>query len=267
MKKYILGLLLCGLYGSIFAQSNARIANTGAVNKHTITLPMERAVYQRVGDQATIRLAGQLRTIKLINRVEYRVRKLDKFGNVVSTQIDWTILPLFSTVNSGGLFNTTVTLPTGWYDTQVRTRFSLNNTYEESDPVKFGIGEVLFFAGQSNAQGVPLQSEGYAPAFSNTYDCISAVSQNCWCKKTYEFPLFTLLKRELSDGIARVAPNGNQNVWCYEALGRKLVEKAESQEGKIVPIVVFNAGSTSTAINNWKESAENAQAQTMPLVF
>ncbi|HAK76131.1 MAG TPA: hypothetical protein DCM71_04300 [Runella sp.] len=260
MKKYIIGLLFCSLAGIAMSQSNAREAAVNAVPVHTITLPLERTVYQRVNNEATIRLAGQLRTIRFISQVQYKVEKLDKYGTVTGIQTDWTSLALNPIILSGGLFSTTLNnVPTGWYNVQIRTRLGFTGSlYEYSAPTKFGIGEVLFFAGQSNAQGAPLDLAGGTPTFSGQpYDCISAINQNCWCKNTYQFPEFSLLTKSSQDTYSRIAPNGNQNVWCYEALGRKLVDQAEISEGKVVPIVVFKAQLLITGKSQQKMSKQS----------
>jgi len=39
--------------------------------------------------------------------------------------------------------------------------------------------------------------------------------------------VFEKLKRGISNTEQKIAPNGNQDVWYYESLGRRLVDKLE----------------------------------------
>ena len=269
MKNRILLLLFCVLGWESIAQKNARITGTEAIPIIKLYLPLNRAVYQRVNNVATFKLAGQLGYLGTTQFVSYKVENLDKFGNVTGTYTDWTNFPLGPIAQSGGLFNKDLTLPTGWYSIQVRQKTKFGNFFSLyfSDNIKVGVGEVLFFAGQSNAQGQRLGiengiSRGGTPQLGTPYDCISAINQPNMCKKTYFFPEFNKLTRDTDDANnnsgMKITPNGVFNVWCYEALAKKLVDK----DGTVIPVSIFNAAHESTVIDNWKTTAMNSGVST-----
>ena len=181
MKKSI---FLLSFFLSFFLKAQdktARIASpqaTNAVNAIdylTISLPLDRSVYQRnTSNEATITVAGQLGIVGRTNWVRYTVEKLDKFGVYQSDQIPSTSLLLSPIVSNGGLFSISLTLPTGWYSVKIQQnygygRLGISNNTTTTKTVKVGVGEVIFFAGQSNAQGV---SGVRSPDTGPEYDCI-----------------------------------------------------------------------------------------------
>jgi Secretion system C-terminal sorting domain/Carbohydrate esterase, sialic acid-specific acetylesterase len=189
--------------------------------------------------------------------VRYSIDKLDKNGNVTGTQIASTSLSLSPIIANGGLFSVNILLPVGWYRIKVEQSTGLFGTITTKS-VKVGVGEVLFFAGQSNAQGI----SGVSPPNTGTeYDCISAANQvsQCYCKSVFAFPEFTLLKRGTSSNATTIAPNGFADAWYYEALGKKIVDK---EAGKVIPVAFFNVGYGGTGINNWQVSANNPTGTT-----
>lgn len=126
---------------------------------------------------------------------------------------------------------------------------------------------MIFFAGQSNAQGVNgVRSPGYGkdpgdPDYSPEYDCVSVINNtvDCYCKSTFSFPKFDNLERGAFNGDKQIAPNGYADAWYYEALGKKIVDK---EAGKVIPVVFFNVGYGGTSINNWQVSANNPNGTT-----
>jgi Secretion system C-terminal sorting domain/Putative binding domain, N-terminal len=127
---------------------------------------------------------------------------------------------------------------------------------------------VIFFAGQSNAQGVNgVRSPGFGknpgdPDYSPEYDCISAINNfaDCYCQNAFPFPKFSQLIRGAFDTDRQIAPNGSADVWYYEALGKKIVDK---EAGKVIPVVFFNNGQGGTSVENWKLSAGNPAGNTL----
>ena len=222
-----------------------------------ISLPLDRTVFQQSSfNNTTFQLAGQ---VKFYNpsssnpAPEYQIESLNKNGGVISISQNWTNAGI--NYSATGFFNKTITLSTGWY--RITVRYNGTNT----NAVKVGIGEVIFAAGQSNAQGVELGGgNGGIPDLGTNYDCITTVNENCWCLKTYKFPVFNQMEYTATDGFMKVAPNGNQTLWCYQALGKRIVDK---NPAVVTPVVIFNAGSGGSGIDNWKVSSENENNTTV----
>lgn len=226
-----------------------------------ISLPLDRTVFQQSSSNSTtFQLAGQ---VKFYNQSgsnpapEYQIESLNKNGGVISVPQGWTNAGI--NYSATGFFNKTITLSTGWY--RITVRYNGTNT----NAVKVGVGEVIFAAGQSNAQGVELGGgNGGIPDLGTNYDCITTVNENCWCLKTYKFPVFNQMEYTATDGFMKVAPNGNQTLWCYQALGKRIVDK---NPAVVTPVVIFNAGSGGSGIDNWKVSSENENNTTVnPLI-
>jgi hypothetical protein len=215
-----------------------------------------------------ILLAGQLGIIGWTNWVRYSVDKLKKDGSFDVNQISNTSLSLGPIVADGGLFSVNITLPTGWYRINVQQNTGLFGNTTTTKSVKVGVGEVIFFAGQSNAQGVNgVRSPGFGKNpgdsdYSPEYDCVSAVNNfaDCYCKNAFTFPKFSQLIRGAFDTDRQIAPNGSADVWYYEALGKKIVDK---EPGKVIPVVFFNNGQGGTTVENWKLSAGNSIGSTL----
>jgi hypothetical protein len=226
-----------------------------------ISLPLDRAVYQRnSNNSAIVKFATQLNYVSNMQTgtAKYYVEKLDKYGNNPSPgtyHIGPTVISDASLIQNNGLFNTDLTLATGWYKITVTVNvfYRPNQTTPMTESVKVGVGEVLFFAGQSNAQGI---SGVRSPDTGTEYDCVSAINNtdDCYCKSNFGFPVFDILKRGTFDGERKIAPNGTADVWYYEALGKKIVDK---EAGKVIPVAFFNVGYGGSAINNWQRAANN----------
>jgi hypothetical protein len=227
-----------------------------------ISLPLDRTVFQQnASNSATFQLAGQVKyyfSSGATNAVpEYQIESLNKTGGLISIQQSWTNTGINYSTTSG-FFNKTITLSTGWYRITVRyDPFSLGYT----NSIKVGVGEVIFAAGQSNAQGVAINGnvKGGIPVGAN-YDCIMAVNERGWCKNrdNYKFPFFDKMvySNTDADGDKKVAPNGYQSLWCYQELGQKIVDR-KSTNNVTTPVAFFNAGASSSSVDNWKESSAN----------
>ncbi len=220
-----------------------------------ISLPLDRIVYQQNNSSvASFVLAGQVQGYYSgQNTVEYQIERLNKDGIVISTYLNWTSLALSAT----GFYKQDInTLPTGWY--KISVRYLSSNTVS----VKVGVGEVIVAAGQSNAQGIDLDNRGTTIPGSATvnYDCLIAVNETCWCYQfeNYPFPKFDKMVYSDKDKLSRVAPNGNQTLWCYQELGKLIVDRSSV----VTPVMFFNAGAGGTGIDNWKKSAENLAIKT-----
>ncbi|MFD1819731.1 sialate O-acetylesterase, partial [Pseudarcicella hirudinis] len=238
--------------------------NTFSQTSVKISLPLDRTVFQQsTANNATFQLAGQINYYypsSMGSTLEYQIESLSRTGEVIATTQSWTGTGI-NYATSSGFFNKTLTLSTGWYRISVRYNTNYSGSIK-SNAIKVGVGEVLFAAGQSNAQGVEMggSNKGGIPDLKGNYDCINAVNQNCWCKQTYDFPIFKQMEYSAEDKVSRIAPNGNQTLWCYQALGKQIVDK---NTNVVTPVVFFNAGSGGTGIDNWSTSAGNPNGTTI----
>jgi hypothetical protein len=249
--------------------NSQRVSSVNSVDFLTISLPLDRSVYQRnSSNKATITIAGQLGIVGFTNWVRYTVERLNKAGVYQGDEGSVISLPVNEIVSKGGLFSVERELPTGWYRIKIQQNYSyrpsgFGNNITTTKYVKVGVGEVIFIAGQSNAQGIDnVRAPDSGP--DGEYDCISTVNENGWCRRVYNFPEFQLLRKGMFNTDVKIAPNGNQDVWCYEALAKKLVDK---ESGKVIPICFFNAASVATSIDNWSVSSGNENAITEPPLF
>lgn len=217
-----------------------------------ISLPLDRSVYQRdQSSKAMIPVAVQF-TDPNAATFTYKVEKLNVVTGLspMPEQIGSLSVP------ANGLFQTTLQISAGWYRLVIQA-YSQAGASLESGEVRFGVGEVLYSAGQSNMQGVELGTEGPPALPGNAYDGLSVINQNCFCKRTFPFPVFEKMERGASDTQKKIAPNGNQNLWCYEVAARKI-----SDDNGGIPVAFFNTASTGTTVMNWSESADNPNAVT-----
>ena len=243
MKNIIMSLILYGPFISL----------TSIAQSIDVSLPLNRAVYQRnTNNQATIPVRLQ---VNESSATEIRI-KFEK----INYKTGLTPIPSIieeHTLAQDGLFDKDYTLTTGWYVLTITTYDHKQNVVSNHTS-KVGVGEVFISAGQSNSQGTPLSAEGGPPLLSGlSYDAIQAINQNCFCKKEYPFPIIERMERSAVDGQKKIAPNGNQNIWFYEVLGREIADKTEG-----TPVLFFNAASTGSSIENWSTSANSSSAIT-----
>jgi hypothetical protein len=114
-RVFLLLAFFC-LFFQTFAQKSAKVMSTNScptcpATPIRISLPLDRSVFQQVGNSATFLLAGQIIANVSTTQIKYQIEKLDKMGNYVSMQRNFTDIPYSNT----GLFNTSITLTTGWY--------------------------------------------------------------------------------------------------------------------------------------------------------
>ncbi len=218
-----------------------------------ISLPLNRSVYQRdAASKATVPVAIQFKNADT-RKFSYKVEKLNVItgGSPVPETIEFLNVP------ENGLFQVNLQqVSAGWHKLTVQT-YNAENSPLETSEIKFGVGEVLFSAGQSNIQGIGLGAEGSPLLAGDAYDGLSLINQNCFCKKTFPFPVFEKMERGTYDTQKKVAPNGNQNLWCYEVAARKI-----SDDNGGIPVIFFNTASTGTLVMNWSETANNRNAIT-----
>lgn len=231
MKKYIiLTLLLCSFI------TKAQIS---------ISWPVDRAVFQRANTNNTVVwFAGQCTTTWGTGyKMQYRIVSLDKYGNETNSP-SW--LPI--TLNTGKTFRFSLSQNTGWYRFYTRL---LNGSQQQIgiNSIKFGVGEVLVIAGQSNAAGEGVVSYGTA---NGMYDCIIASTQGYINKCRTTLPVFPVFG-VLNPTYGNIPPNGTQP-WAYELLGKKIVDR---ESGRVIPVMFFNAGLSGSSITQWNDSVNN----------
>ena len=127
MKKSLFFLFLLVSFHLKAQDKTSKLASPQSilsVDYLTISLPLDRAVYQRdTNNRAEITIAGQLGILGRTNWVRYTIEKLDKFGAYDSDYTPATSLLLAPIVANGGLFSVKVILPTGWYSVKIQQNF------------------------------------------------------------------------------------------------------------------------------------------------
>ena len=211
----------------------------------TITYPSNRVVFQRDNsNQASVTIAGYFSGC--IDRVEARfIPRLAEQGTASPANGGWVTIQ--NNPHSGNFYGS-MTVTGGWYKLEVRAILD-NAEVAISSVERVGVGEVFLIAGQSNSTGGDEHPNGpsatddrvssvnfqnYNPNASPSIAPYSAIQLPC--------PEFVHL-----DAVTKTAPFGNY-AWCWGAFGDSLVKKLQ------VPVMIFNAGWSSTGIRNWRES-------------
>jgi hypothetical protein len=235
MKKYIILALLLASFCFSFAQT-------------TITLPLNNSVFQRnSSNSALVYFSGQPVGLSSWNssfQMQYRISTLDNTGNTTSTGF-WNNI----STGVGHTYFFSTTISTGWYRFETRI-FNGSIQIGTIIGVKFGVGEVIIIAGQSNAQGYGSITYPTQPID----DCIivSAQTSSNVCSSTLPvFPVFSKISNTSS-----ISPNGFQP-WAYINLGNQIVDK---EVGKVIPVLFLNAGNSATSIDNWYQTSNNTSA-------
>jgi Carbohydrate esterase, sialic acid-specific acetylesterase len=219
--KRIFFILICQ---STFAQIN-------------VTMPVERSVFQRVNNVASIHIGGNI----LYAADEVQARVLPIQGGLAT---DWKVVdqkPI------GGTFVGELTNVTGgWYKLEVRALANGMQLGEIVTVAKVGVGEVLFIAGQSNAQGGRPPMGGFYDftkyaATDDRVNCIDYFDADEY--SILPFPKIIQLKAETD-----IAPHGHAS-WCYGLLGDKIAKELN------VPVLFFNAAEGGTRISQWAQGA------------
>lgn len=217
-----------------------------------VSLPLNRSVYQRnAASNAQVPIAIQFKNAESV-KFTY---KIDRINTQTGSLLTPTVLQTLQ-IPANGLYQNVVQLDTGWYQLEVST-YRVDNSVTETNTLKFGVGEVIFSAGQSNIQGIELGTAGPPVLPGSPYDGLSVINQNCFCKKTFPFPVFEKMERGANDTQKKIGPTGNQNLWCYEVVGRNV---SDSNGG--IPVAIFNTASTGTTVGNWSDSANDPNVTT-----
>ncbi|MDR6560211.1 MULTISPECIES: sialate O-acetylesterase [unclassified Arcicella] len=236
MKSYIILLIL--------------LTNIVAKGQVSLSLPLERSVFQRDNTgQATITFGGQAMVSTSTYQIQYKLVTLDKDGNNTNyNSQSWVNLYDFG---GGRTFQFNLPISTGWYRMYIRASQN-GNQIGGTSSIKFGVGEVIVVAGQSNAQGVGTMTPPQANSSNSPYDCVISNNEQLFCKKSIApFPIFGKMENS-----SRVGPNGGE-VWAYQRLGNSIVD---NESGKIIPVLFFNVGASGTSVDNWSATADDQSA-------
>jgi hypothetical protein len=245
MKKNLLtifSLLLLLLSQSVFAQV-------------TVTFPTERAVFQRNNaNEANVYIGGYI--TEPFEHIEARfVPRVTGEGEAAPAGGGWTIIDASF---SSGHFYGMMTVKGGWYRLEVRA-MKAGSEPKLSSVERVGVGEIFVVAGQSNATGGDANPNG--PGASN--DQVNSVNfQNVSDGAVTEYNNVQLPCPEFVhlDAGTKTSPFGNY-AWCWGSFGDKIYEKYR------VPVMIFNAGWSSTGIEEWRQTIDPDAITTGPFGY
>ncbi len=207
-----------------------------------VTMPVERSVFQRVNNVASIHIGGNI--LYHADQIQAKLTPIQG-----GQAIDWKQI---NTSIKGGQFIGELTYVTaGWYKLEVRAMLNGNQIGDISTVSKVGVGEVFIIAGQSNAQGGRPPMGGF---WDNTYYGANDDRVNCIDffdfteASLLPFPKITQLKAETN-----ISPHG-QASWCWGLLGDRITKELNC------PVLFFNAAAGGSRIEQWAQSARGEPA-------
>jgi hypothetical protein len=211
----------------------------------TVTYPSNRIVLQRDNaNQASVTIAGYFQGCA--DRIEARfVPRAAGQGTPAPAGGGWAVIQ-----NNPGAGNFYGSMPVsgGWYKLEVRS-VTDNAEIAVTTVERVGVGEVFVVTGQSNATG----GDGKPNGPGATDDRVNSVNfQNYNPDNSPAIAPYSAIQLPCQefvhlDDVTKTAPFGNY-AWCWGAFGDNLVNKLQ------VPVMIFNAGWSSTSVRNWKES-------------
>ncbi|MCF2502355.1 T9SS type A sorting domain-containing protein [Dyadobacter sp. CY107] len=221
----------------------------------TVTFPTERAVFQRNNaNEANVYIGGYI--TEPFQQIEARfIPRVTGEGEAAPIGGGWTVI---DATPYGGHFYGMMTIKGGWYKLEVR---GVKNGSEPklASVERVGVGEIFVVAGQSNATGGDANPNG--PGASN--DQVNSVNfQNVSGGTITEYNNVQLPCPEFVhlDASTKTAPFGNY-AWCWGSFGDKIYEKYK------VPVMIFNAGWSSTGIEEWRQTIDPNAVTTGPFGY
>jgi hypothetical protein len=211
-----------------------------------VTFPSTRAVFQRDNANAANVYIGGF-TTEPFESVEARfVPRIAGEGEPSPTDGSW--LTIDAALEAGHFYGS-MTVKGGWYNLEVRGR-KQNGTTQATMVERVGVGEVFVVAGQSNATGGDANPNGpgaqHDQVNSVNFQNLDSTNFTSYSYSATQLPCPQYV--HLDAGV-KTAPFGNY-AWCWGSFGDKLYEKLR------VPVMIFNAGWSSSGIDNWKQSID-----------
>ena len=203
-----------------------------------ITMPLERSVFQRVNNKATIQIGGT--TESFLSHIQVKLNVIN--GGI---PVDW--VSVNSNVEPGNFRCQLQNVEAGWY--QMEILGLLNGVIIAYDVVeKVGVGEVFLIAGQSNAQGgryphSEFSTQIYYGAQDDRVNGINYFTNDP--NVIYPMPEIGKIMP-----ITDLAPTGKAS-WCWALLGDQIATNWN------VPVLFFNTAIESTSMEFWSVSANN----------
>ena len=242
-----------------------------------ITYPINRSVFQqKVNDVTPISLAFQIDALRFSqdNGLSggipiYKVEQLDlQTGlTVIGTPRAWTGISVNSTLINN------LSLSKGWYKVTLGVYFSdpAANFVSELSSVKFGVGDVYFVAGQSNASGFDETTfdnvQNYAQTYPSTeqYDAVSFIKSpqiidsnpftyggvntlglpfNPQVSDTEISAVISNLTNGVETDKNKMYPNGRGS-WYWSQFAHRMAKDKDT------PVMIFNIATPNTSTQNW----------------
>jgi hypothetical protein len=249
-----------------------------------ISLPIEGSVFQQDNNgNATVYFTVNESASYSDSKVYYRVINMTTTPNtpIVNLKSFTKTFSDANNINSGGLkgFYTVETLPKGWYRLEYIHKWKflgLFDCIDVCDKIEFGVGDVYFVAGQSNASGFN-PTDGDLGLVTNSTDNNGNQADNKWTRtlsysgnrwgpnvnnqtklelgipysKSSNASKFNELKKEVNTAIY---PNGYSS-WSWAPLGNKFANETAYK----TPTLFFNSGQPNTTlVYDWIISTDNA---------
>jgi hypothetical protein len=206
-----------------------------------VTLPVERSVFQRVNNVASIQIGGNVSVFA--DQIQARIIPIQG-----GEAIDWKRVD--TSIGGGSFIGELSYAKGGWYTLEVRAMQNGTQIGDISTVSKVGVGEVFIVAGQSNAQGGSPPMGGF---YDNTKYAAQDDRVNCINHFDNEegslepFPKISQLKAETF-----IAPHG-QASWCWGILGDRIARELN------VPVLFFNASEGGTRMHQWEQGSKGEQ--------
>lgn len=210
----------------------------------SVTMPLNRSVFQRVNNHANIQIGGSTQYFLHEIQVKLEVRN----GGIAR---DWTTVN--TNVQPGEFRGQLLNIEPGWYEMHIR---GLVDGYQivSAEVERVGVGEVFIIAGQSNAQGGRNNPDYATQIYYGAQD--DRVNGINWStddiNETYPLPNIVKIPAETD-----IAPTGKAS-WCWALLGDQIAQNWN------VPVMFFNAAIGATTVNTWSQSANN---NTFPYIY
>jgi Carbohydrate esterase, sialic acid-specific acetylesterase len=227
-RQHIFAILLFSFISNVYSQLK-------------VTMPVERSVFQRVNNVASIHIGGNIP----IQTDQIQARVIPIQGGEA---IDWKRID--TSIGGGSFIGELSYVKGGWYMLEVRAMLNGSQVGDLYTVSKVGVGEVFIVAGQSNAQGGSPPMGGF---YDNTKYAAQDDRVNCINHFDNEesalepFPKISQLKAETF-----IAPHG-QASWCWGILGDRIARELN------VPVLFFNASEGGTRMHQWEQGSKGEQ--------